>query len=65
LEIRASEEDIRKYLKARISKAARLRRHVKADAKLEETIINTIVENSQGMYVQSDMMLLPALLKVL
>lgn len=49
IEIRASEEDVRKYLKCRIPKERRLLRHVKEDPALLNTIINTIVERSKGM----------------
>ena len=51
LEIRAHDEDIRKYLHDRIQKTKRLRSHVEADPSLRDAIVNTLVENSQGMYV--------------
>jgi Cdc6-like AAA superfamily ATPase len=51
VEIRASDSDVRRYLEGRIEKECRLARHVKADPTLKETIINTIVENSKGMFL--------------
>lgn len=51
LEIRASDDDIKHYLAARIFKAARLRRHVNEDKELQEKIVDTIGERCQGMYV--------------
>ena len=49
IEIRASEEDVRKYLECRIPKERRLQRHVKEDPVLLNTIISTIVERAKGM----------------
>jgi hypothetical protein len=49
IEIRASEEDVRKYLECRIPKERRLLRHVKEDPVLLKTIISTIVERAKGM----------------
>ena len=49
VEIRASDEDIRRYLEGRIEREGRLVRHVEADPALQETIINTIVEKAEGM----------------
>ena len=49
LEIRATDEDITKYLDGRIQKEKRLRNHVKEDPFLRNTIVNTIVGNSRGM----------------
>ena len=51
LEIRAREEDIKCYLKARISQVTRLKRHIGEDRELQKTILDTIVETCQGMYV--------------
>ena len=51
LEIRATKEDITKYLIDRIQRAKRLKCHIKDDPSLHDAIVNTIVENSQGMYV--------------
>ena len=49
LEILASDEDVAIYVKSRIEKEARLKRHVKEDPIMQDTIINTIVKNSRGM----------------
>ena len=49
VEIRASNEDIRRYLGGRIERGHRLVRHVRADPALHKTIINTIVEKAKGM----------------
>ncbi len=51
LEIRATAADLQTYVKARIPSEHLLARHIKADPALEETIIDGIVEKSQGMYV--------------
>ena len=49
VEIRASDEDVMKYLKYRIESEGRLVRLVKADPALQAVIVNTIVENARGM----------------
>jgi hypothetical protein len=49
VEIRASDEDVRRYLECRIENEGRLVRVVKADLALQATITNTIVENAKGM----------------
>jgi hypothetical protein len=49
LEIFAREDDIRKYLKARIMAEGRLRRHVDAEPRLLHDIIESIVSKVQGM----------------
>jgi hypothetical protein len=49
VEIRASDKDVRIYLEGRIESEGRLVRLVKADAALQATIANTIVENAKGM----------------
>jgi len=51
LEIRASDEDVRKYLEGRIASEPQLVRHVEKDSTLQDTIINAIVEKAKGMYV--------------
>ncbi len=51
LEIRATAADVQTYVEARIPSEHLLARHIKADPALEETIIDGIVEKSQGMYV--------------
>lgn len=49
VEIRASNEDVARYLGGRIGREHRLVRHVRADPALQKTIINTIVEKAKGM----------------
>lgn len=49
--IRASGEDISKYLKDRIGVEPRLKRHVQSDPTLLDAILETIVTNANGMLV--------------
>ena len=49
LDIWATAEDVQIYVKARIPSEHLLARHIQADPTLEETIVNKIVEKSQGM----------------
>jgi NACHT domain len=49
VEIRASDEDVKKYLKDRIESERQLVRQVRKDPALQETVINTIMENAKGM----------------
>jgi hypothetical protein len=49
VEIRASHEDVRRYLEGRIESKGRLARLVKADPTLQATIVNTIAEKAEGM----------------
>ena len=49
LEIWATVADIQTYVKARIPSEHLLARHIQADPTLEETIVDKIVEKSQGM----------------
>jgi hypothetical protein len=51
LEIRASPEDIKKYIQWRLKAEPRLRTHIKNDTELEKAIIDTIVRNVKGMLV--------------
>jgi hypothetical protein len=51
LEIRATEEDIRRHIAAQIGKSSRLSRHVKNCPRLREEIETMIVRRSDGMYV--------------
>jgi hypothetical protein len=52
LEIRAKEEDIRRYVAAQIQNSFRLSKHVKARLELREEIEVKIAENADGMYAQ-------------
>lgn len=49
LDIRANDDDIRRYIEVRIQREHRLARHVRADPTLQESIVNTIVGNAEGM----------------
>ena len=51
LEIRAADEDIRKYIENRIPKERRLVPHVRGDDAFQVSIIDTIIAKAQGMYV--------------
>ena len=51
LEIRATDEDIRKYVENRIPKERRLMRYVREDDAFRVSIIETIIAKAQGMYV--------------
>ena len=50
-EIRAADEDIRKYVEYRITKERRLIPHVREDDAFRVSIIDTIIAKAQGMYV--------------
>jgi hypothetical protein len=49
VEIRASDEDVRKYLEGRIERESRLKCHVKAHPALREEIVQMIVKKADGM----------------
>lgn len=49
VEIRAHDDDVRKFLRAQLQKEGRLKRHVDAEPNLLEEIVNTIVVKVQGM----------------
>ena len=51
LEIRAADEDIRKYIENRITKERRLIPYVRGDDAFRVSIIETIIAKAQGMYV--------------
>ena len=51
LEIRASDANIRKYLETRIPKESRLARDISKNAALQESIVRTIIDKAEGMYV--------------
>jgi hypothetical protein len=56
LEIVTADEDVRKYLEARISQTPRLTRLVKANPTLRVKIKDAITENVEGMYVSPGFM---------
>ena len=49
LDVQATDNDIRQYIKGRISREHRLARHIRADHTLEDDILNTLVDNAMGM----------------
>jgi len=49
IEIRANDEDVRRYLEAQLQKESRLKRHVDAEPHLREEIVSTIIVKVQGM----------------
>ncbi|KAH6994707.1 hypothetical protein EDB82DRAFT_502327 [Fusarium venenatum] len=51
LQISAQNDDIAKFLESQISQKYRLSRHVRADPKLKDEIIETIIKESQGMFL--------------
>ena len=50
IEIRASDEDVRCYVEARISSEPQLVRHVEIEPTLRNLITETIVSKVEGMY---------------
>ncbi|KAM0229945.1 hypothetical protein ACHAPO_009667 [Fusarium lateritium] len=51
LQISAQNDDIAKFLETQITQKYRLSRHVRADPKLKDEIIETIIKESQGMFL--------------
>lgn len=51
LNIRASDQDIQKYIAGRIAYASILQIHVKKDPKLQSEIIKAVTKNAEGMLV--------------
>ncbi|KAJ4290853.1 hypothetical protein N0V90_010048 [Kalmusia sp. IMI 367209] len=51
LDIQANDRDIRRYLKGRIEKERRLRRLLTSDLALQGSVVETIVQNSRGMFL--------------
>lgn len=49
VEIRASDEDVARYIQGRIQREPRLARHIRADPGLQKTIIDNIVQRAKGM----------------
>jgi hypothetical protein len=49
LDIRAHDNDVRRYVENRILCEDRLARHVKADPSLQDDIINKVVDSAKGM----------------
>ncbi|MCJ1295671.1 hypothetical protein MMC34_007235 [Xylographa carneopallida] len=53
LEVRASDEDIRRYVEARMISERRVVRHVRGDPTLSAHIVETLVESAKGMFLLS------------
>jgi hypothetical protein len=49
LEIRATDQDVTKYVEQRIEGSSRLQRNIKDNSKLKNEVVETIVERCQGM----------------
>jgi hypothetical protein len=49
LEIRAHNDDVRRYVETQIIRYERLARHVKADSSLKGDIIDKVVDSAKGM----------------
>jgi hypothetical protein len=49
LDIRAHDDDVRRYVEKRIFREDRLAKHVKADPSLRDDIINKVVDSTKGM----------------
>ncbi len=47
--IRATDDDIKRYIEARIENKRTLAKYVRSDPALLEEITKTIIQNSQGM----------------
>lgn len=51
IDIEATADDVRKYVKARIRSEPLLMRHIPGDIDLQEDIVNKVVEKCRGMWV--------------
>ncbi|KAF2673257.1 hypothetical protein BT63DRAFT_466811 [Microthyrium microscopicum] len=51
LEIRATDQDIARYLETRMEGSSRLQRIIKEDPQIKESIVTTIVERCEGMFL--------------
>ena len=52
LEIRAIDEDVKKYVEARLSQSGRMLRRLEGDQALRDKIVDTLVANANGMLVE-------------
>jgi hypothetical protein len=53
LEICATDEDLRRYVHERMHHNYQLTKHVKADAALQQDILNAVISKAEGRYVSS------------
>ncbi|KAF6790311.1 ankyrin [Colletotrichum musicola] len=51
IDIAAQEQDVRLYLETKIPERSRLAKHIRADPKLQDDIIESIAESAQGMFL--------------
>ncbi|KAE9370916.1 hypothetical protein N431DRAFT_43307 [Stipitochalara longipes BDJ] len=51
LEIRAEDQDVAQYIENRIESSSRLQRRIKEDFRLKSDIIETVLEQCQGMFL--------------
>ncbi|KAJ7476790.1 hypothetical protein FB451DRAFT_1366381 [Mycena latifolia] len=51
IEIRATEQDLQKYLDTQIQDSVRLSKHIQTRPKLRDEILSKIVENAKGMFL--------------
>jgi len=51
LDIRAHDEDVKHYIEARITGEPQILRHIQADPSIQNSIVGTIIQKSNGMYV--------------
>jgi hypothetical protein len=49
IDIRATDDDVKRYIETRIANERSLAKHVRSDPVLRENIIKTVVESGQGM----------------
>ncbi|KAF6820669.1 ankyrin [Colletotrichum plurivorum] len=51
IDIEAQDQDVRLYLETKIPERSRLAKHIRADPKLQDDIIESIAESAQGMFL--------------
>lgn len=51
IEIRATDDDVTRYITERIKRENRLARHVKMNPNLQDIIVNRLLDKAKGMYV--------------
>lgn len=51
VEVRATDDDVKRYIEGRIEKEPRLAKHIRSDIQLLDEVVTTIVDNCKGMYV--------------
>jgi hypothetical protein len=51
IDIRATDDDVKRYIEGRIKREPKLAKHIRSDPTLMDDIVTIVVENCQGMYV--------------